>query len=739
MSKRLAIQLPAFARVAVLLSLYSLDLLDLHAKIAWIGTSESFSFDVVHHHSFENDPLARPEFPSANESLPTTELGTELLRVSGWTSLYERCSDLYATKDNEEFDMIKAINCELGPQFSTERRVADELILSATLNVDSVAWVSCQLLFFHRRPPLCQENVVTLFSTRYRLTEDEVDPDKMAPIHSIAEAELLRMLDLLSRSHPLSNVVCAQGFEATAGPGRYDTDVFACGSPNVLESAFIGVFASNFGELHADLAQLAVDEVNIMGFELISRQNSRSQFILKEKNGKVVVVEENMTNFATFGHLYVFLILVDFALLIAHARATFDTGRMFGWRTLIRLKDAENNDSDNFGDSSWLLLYRSLYRSGPIAALTILSALISWFVNLPFALMWCTASEGKVYALVSAVRVWMLVLCLLNLLWGMFVRIREARAYSVVKGTFVTPLEILAVSAFIVILKMGTLFDVAVIRRQLEGQQGVDSKAFSGRTALWNAYNPEVDGFATTPPQIVHTLLAPIAIAVTESLLLVVVVLIVKFVYYRRLLDRQDNEAASAVSVVDFDNIDEHLSYPSVDQRTSKAPLISRRHAKNYSRLPLEELLRTPARANSLVRCCFDIDVVEDDGLTFMLPHVYYDFGVVVTDAGYLRTRRGFSTVIHRRLDVEKFFAPIEKSSTVSPTPLKRQRLRDGNTSTRAKFALESMPAPVDAVPENRSPPPPRTLSEFRSMPMAKSMRRRKSMEELLENPSPSP
>ncbi|KUF92605.1 hypothetical protein AM588_10007178 [Phytophthora nicotianae] len=418
MSKRLAIQLPAFARVAVLLSLYSLDLLDLHAKIAWIGTSESFSFDVVHHHSFENDPLARPEFPSANESLPTTELGTELLRVSGWTSLYERCSDLYATKDNEEFDMIKAINCELGPQFSTERRVADELILSATLNVDSVAWVSCQLLFFHRRPPLCQENVVTLFSTRYRLTEDEVDPDKMAPIHSIAEAELLRMLDLLSRSHPLSNVVCAQGFEATAGPGRYDTDVFACGSPNVLESAFIGVFASNFGELHADLAQLAVDEVNIMGFELISRQNSRSQFILKEKNGEVVVVEENMTNFATFGHLYVFLILVDFALLIAHARATFDTGRMFGWRTLIRLKDAENNDSDNFGDSSWLLLYRSLYRSGPIAALTILSALISWFVNLPFALMWCTASEGKVYALVSAVRVWMLVLCLLNLLWG---------------------------------------------------------------------------------------------------------------------------------------------------------------------------------------------------------------------------------------------------------------------------------------------------------------------------------
>ncbi|KAG3031433.1 hypothetical protein PC121_g3248 [Phytophthora cactorum] len=736
-------QVPAFIRCAVLLGLYSLDVLDLYAKVAWIGSLESFSFAVVHKHGFELDPLPRPTFLNANESLPTTELGTELLRVSGWTSLYDRCSDLYATKDKENFDMIKATNCELGTRVGSERHIADELVLSATLSVDSVAWVSCQLLFFHRRPPLCQENVVTLFPQRYRLVEDEVVHDKMAPIHSIAEAELLRMLDLLSRSHPLSNVICAQGFEATGGPGHYDATVFVCASPNVLESAFIGVFASNFAELHDGLAQLAVDKVDIMGFELISRQNSRSQFILKEKDGEVVVVEENQTNFATFGHLYVLLILVDVALLIAHVRATFDTARMFGWRTLIGLKDAENNESDNVADSSWLLLYRSLYRSGTIALLTIFSAIISWLVNLPFALMWCTDSKGKVYAIVSAVRVWMLVLCLLNSFWGMFVRIREARAYSVVKGTFVTPLELLAASAFIVFVQTNSLFEVAVVRRQLEGQIAADSEAFPGRLALWNAYNPEVDGFATAPPQIVHALFTPLVIVVTESLGLIMLVLAVKSVYYRRLLERQDNETASAVSVVDFDNIDEHLTYPSMDHRTSKAPLITRRHAKNYSRLPLEELLRTPARANSLVRCCFDLDVMEEDGLTYMLPHVYYAFGVVVTDAGFLRTRRGFSTVIYRRLDVEKFFAPIEKSSTVSPSPLKRQRTRDGNatgTRTKFKFALNSVPSPVEAVaPVHGSPSPPQTLSEFRNIQMAKSMRRRKSMEELLDNPSPSP
>ncbi|KAI9993401.1 hypothetical protein PInf_015482 [Phytophthora infestans] len=378
------------------------------------------------------------------------------------------------------------------------------------------------------------------------------------------------MLHLLSRSHPLSNVICAQGFEATAGPGHYDADVFVCGSPNVFESAFIGVFASSFAELHADLAQLAVDK-----------------FVLKEKDDDIVVMEENKTNFATFGHLYVVLVFVDMTLLLVH----------------------------------------------------------------------------------------------------------------------------------------------------LEGQQGLDNESFPGHTALWNAYNPEVDGFATTPPQIVHALFAPLAVVVTQSLALLVVVLVAKYVYYRRLQARQESDAANAVAVVDFDNIDEHLTCPSTDHRTSKAPLISRGHVKNYSRLPLEELLRTPARANSLVRCHFDIDVVEDDGLAYMPPHVYYAFGVLVTDAGFLRTRRGFPTVIHRRIDVEKFFAPSEKSSTVSPSPLKRQQ----HPSTRIKFALKNVPTTGEAESENHSPSPPRTLSEFKSMPMAKSMRRRKSMEELLKSPSSSP
>ncbi|KAG1708740.1 hypothetical protein DVH05_022365 [Phytophthora capsici] len=748
--KPLKVSLPCFARLAALLCLYSLDVLDLYAKVAWIGPFESFSFEVVHEHSFDYDPLPRPAFLDESELIPTTALGIELLRVSGWTSLYDKCSDLYATKD-EQFDMVKAVNCQLGALFTAEQYIASELVLSATLGVDSVAWASCQLLFFRRRPPLCQENIVTLFYQRYQLTEREVDYEKMAPINSMAEAEILRMLKLLSRSHPLSSVVCAQGFESTAGPGRYNADVVVCGSPNIFESAFVGMFAKSFTELLDELAHLAVDKVNIMGLELVSRQNSRSDFILREQNGEIVATEENATNFSTFGHLGVILILVDIALFIAHVRAALDTCQMFGWKELAGFQEATREATDDesaltlYGeDSNWLLLYRSLYRSTTITSLTILSALISWLVNLPFALMWYSDSKGNAFAFVSAVRIWTLVLCLLNILWSLVVRISENRAYNIVKSTFVNPLEVIAVSAFIIIVQTGRLFEVAGVRRQLESQQRVDNEAFPGRLALSNVYNQEVDGFATTPPNIIHVLFGPLVAVVMESLGLIVLVLIAKAVYYRRHLPQDEDDSANSVSVVDFDDIDGHLTGQAV------APLIRHRPSKPYRRLPLEELLRTPARANCLVRCCFAIDEVEDDGLTYILPHVYYDFGVVVSDAGLLRTRNGFSTVIQRRIDVDKFFAPSEQPP-VLPSPLKTIRGSFRHSLSKAKMVLRSMQTPVVPLKSTQSPvvspkgmqspvavpnTPPihRTLAELRLSPNSRSMRRRKSMEDLLED-----
>jgi hypothetical protein len=735
--KRLLPSLPALARLAALVILYCLDLLDLYGKVAWLGPSESFLFEVVQQRSFALEPLPRPAFLDGNVTVPETELGAELLRASGWTSFYDKCIDMYAAKDEERLDVVKAVDCDLGAPFAAERHVARELVLSASLRVDSVAWASCQLLFFQRRPPLCQENLVTVFSQRYRLPEDELHHDKMAPINSMAEAELLRMLNLLSRSHPLVDVVCAQGFESTAGPGHYSPTVFVCGSPNVFESAFIGTYATSFAEVHSTLEWLAVDKLNVMGFELLSRQNARSQFLLREQDGELVIVEESTANASTFGHIYAAVVLADVVLLVAHVRATIDTSRVFGWNRLLGFQAEED---DSFGKPSWILLYRSLHRSGAITAFSIFSAVCSWVVYSPYAPMWCHGTGGGMLAVLAAMRAWTIAVCLLNLLWGLFARLSEARAYRVVKRTYVTPLEALALSAFVVVLEANKLFSVSEARRQLDGQQSVDDSAFPEHLAIANACSEDLDGFATTPYHKLQVLFTPLAVVVVECLVLIAVLLIVKAAYLTKQIRLHDRDSASSTAVGHSDSTDEVFSVdPIADSHFTAAPLITRHRSKLYHRLPLEELLRTPARANSLVRTSFEIDEVEEDGLTYMLPHVYHEAGVVVTDAGLLRARRGFSNVLHRRLDVERFFAPTEDTASVLPSPAKRQRVDDSQAMGRAKFALNNMPSPADAVVTAQgSPSPPRVRSEMRMTPMSRSMRRRKSMENLLDNSSPT-
>ncbi|KAG7394396.1 hypothetical protein PHYBOEH_005239 [Phytophthora boehmeriae] len=640
------ISLPTSVRLALLFSLCALDIVDFYSKIVWLGPTESSPFKVNYAQTFTDEPLPKPHFVSqTNSSSPPIDSGAELLRVSGWTSYYDKCEELFATKHGESFHIVKATNCDIGQPFASEQQIASEVVLSASLRADSVAWVSCQLLFFHRRPPLCQENLVTRFSQRYLLTEDEVDPDKMAPINSQGEAELLRMLGLLSRSFPFANVVCSQGFQSTTGPGYYTASFFMCGSPNTFESAAVGVYAASFADIHDRLAWLSIDKLNVMGFELVSRRDSRSMFTLREKDGELVVLEMNTVNFSSFGHLYVVLLAVDVVLLIANAHAAFETSRTFGWGELVGYNTEFDGGHSNSG-ASWLLLYRSLYRSDIIVALTTLSALFSRVVGSPYAIIWNNDCEGQLYAVLAALRMWMLVLCSLNLLWGVFVRLAETRAYYVAQRTFVTPLEVLGASAFVISLETTRLFDT---RYHLDGQLFVDSESFPGRVAVSNAYNEEIDGFATTPFRTLAALLSPLAVVVTESLALVVLILIVKSVYYRRV-------NTNSTAVADSD-----------DQRA----LLALGHTKAYRRLPLEEMLGLPARAHSLVRYSFEIEQTAENGLTYIPPHLYYEFGATVSDARLFLTRLGFFNTIHRRLDVQRFFPPVGQSKPLMSTFIK--------------------------------------------------------------------
>ncbi|RLN43823.1 hypothetical protein BBJ28_00006079 [Nothophytophthora sp. Chile5] len=612
-------------RLAVLLMLHALDVLDLYSKLFWIGPTDSYSFSVLHEEGFSDEPLPRPAFlATANASSLPLEPGSELLRLSGWTSYYEKCSDLIATKQNQHFHMIKAINCELSAASASEPIIARELVLSAGLRADSVAWVSCQLLFFHRRPPICQENVVTQFPERYRIAELEPTREQMAAINSQAEVELWKMLGLLSRSHPLAAMVCSEGFQSMTGPGRYPAAVFICGSANVFESAIVGVHASSFAELHAGLAWLTVDKLNIMGFELVTRQNSRSEFTLREEDGALVVAQQSAVNFATFGHLYVVLVITDIVLLISHARAAYEATRAFGWRSLLGFPRADSDGDRNRSSANWMVLYRSLYRSDGMVALTMLSGLLSWPTTFPYAVIWAWNDHwgGKALALVSIFRVWMLVICSLNVLWGVCVRIAEARAYKVVKCTFVTPLEVLLSTALVVSLQAGTLFNAVETSRELDRQRVVDSEAFSRSVAFANTYNEDLDGFATTSPETLRVIFNPLIAVVMESLALIVLLLVAKALHYRGRTCREDTDRVAATNSTAVGDLDITQKDALLNRSTDQRSLLRHAPAKRYHRLPIEELLRAPARANSMVRSSFDMEEISEDYQTYIRPHL---------------------------------------------------------------------------------------------------------------------
>lgn len=716
----------ACVRISALVGLYALDLLDLYAKVSWLGPTESFSFEDRYERSFAHEPLPKPAFLTAsNSSSNLADLDTELV-ASGWASYYYKCSELYATKD-APFRMVKATNCDLGMPSAPDEHQASELVLSASVRVDSVAWMSCQLLFSHRRPPICQENVVTLFPQRYLLTETELRPEQMAPINSQAEAELWRMLDLLSRSHPLSGVVCSQGFQSTAGPGHYEASIFLCGSPSLFESAAVGAYATSFAETHHGFSWLEVNKLDLFGFEFVSRQSARSAFQLRERDGELVVSETRATNFASFGHLYVVLVVLDAVLLLENVRAALETLTTFDFDSLVDCNLAIDGVSSDHCRTNWFAVYRPLYRSSRMLFLQTLSSVLSWLMNVSYAVVW-SRNCGRVLPLLFLLRVWMLVLCVTNVLWGAFVWVAEAQAYYVTQRTFLTALDILVATAIVVGLESGDVF-AAFGDTPLRGQRLVDDRAFNGHVAVSNAYDDSLDGFSTTPFHEWAALLHPLAVVVAETLALLAAILVAKLLYYRRRRRSGGSTSMAAVQSVECETAS--------DQQFSSAPLLALDRTKVYHRLPLEELMGAPVRANSLVRAFLAMEEIADDGHIYLLPYLYYDFGLVVSTAGLLLTRRGFSSVIRRRLDVERFFAPAEPTASVCPSPLKRQKVGDRLAPSKSAFVLEGVPSLADAIATDKgSPSPPRIRPDARLSPMARSMRRRKSMEDLLDTSS---
>lgn len=713
-------------QLAALVLLLALDVRDLSFKLVWLGPPDNFAFDARSSSAIHAEPLALLNASAGSASLLVGEAYPENVAASPWRSFYANCEQLHA--GDKVFDTFVGTNCRLGTfgSFFT----APSVVFSASVRVDSVAWASCKMLFLHRRPPICQQPLVADFSRRYHLQDLDVRLNEIAPINSDAEFELLRMLDMLGRAQPISNVVCTEGF-MYGGPGQYAPSLFTCASPNFYESVIAGFHATALARVHDGLSWLAVDKVHILGLDFVVRQNSRSAFFLESAEAPTTITTHAAVNFSSFGHLYVLMLAIDALLLVVQVSSFMETSFVLG----VPLLSSWDGDSGGMQSGfSWTLLYRSLYRSKPVALLTVASGLLSWITMLPNAAIsgWDVDAGGRTHAFLTSTRTWMLVTALLTMGWNATVALGEARAYKLVRSTFISPSEVMAIVASLCFFERALIFDIAMNKHKLEAQRTWSAGVFVGQTAFFNSYNDALETAVGTPASSLHAIYDPLVAVVFESLFLVGIVLAVKFAYIS-VQQRKQFEASEAYRIAAEIQVIESTD----DLDLSPQPLVANPTDFSkcaYTRLPLEERLNAPIRASSLVRNSLELErIIADE--QYIAPPVYFDAGLVVKD-GLIRTRRGFLDVIRPKLGVGDAAAVMPAADLISGSPSKSS-IPSAKISAVTNLVLATdftgtgLGAPASAAADaSGDVPGRRPLAETANSAAARSMRRRKSTNE---------
>lgn len=713
--------------LAALVLFHSLDVYDLWTKASWLGPAETFTFGADHTGTVDSQPVERM-INNATDRIDAIQ------KTAAWTSFLSRCELLYAVsgRNATEFHTVRAVNCEMGIASNVYK--ASDIIMSASVRVDSIAWASCKTLLMQHRPSICQESIVTDFAHRYRFADTELPLDLRAHANSDAEKELIQMLEVISRSWPRNEVVCTQAFQPN-GPGIYSPSLFACAAPNLQESAFVGYHAFQFAEVLGPKAWLSVDTLRIMGLELVLRQNSESTFTLRPTDSEpeneqelgLTVSEHTRINFSSFGHLFVVLIIIDLWLLVTHAQSAIETFKALAVpsRRPIEISAATGNEAQAaMIDAalaarkwSWMVLYRSLYRSNIVVALTMLSGLLSWWLSMPNAVLWVwdDHTTWSAHAFLTSVRVWMLTTCVLNLLWDFLVYVNEERAYVLAKHTFVSMVEILMVTGFVALVEQPQTFHrMALAKYELEDQRSWDSGSFAGRIAMANSFHEELDLLLSTPHDVLSVVFSPLQRVIIESLGILVLYLTVKRFAYGIMMPQTLEEAT--VTLMNGDSSSALLSKSSSSILT-------------YQRLPIEELVQMPMRARSLVRSSFAMEQ-ELKGELCVLPQVYYDFGVCLQSSSIRTRRHGFRNVIHVRFDVGKLF----KATTAASLPHASTLVAvasSPNLSTHSSAMAAALLATDDCGrnADSSQPTDPRPLAAAATL--SRSMRRRKSINDI--------
>ncbi|EGZ06861.1 hypothetical protein PHYSODRAFT_565762 [Phytophthora sojae] len=667
-------KLQALLDALLLLLLLALDARDLWYKTRWLGPSDAYAFTTKNSVRLL-DLSATSEEKTMNES------------STGWRAFHATCSELRALSGNRwtggrghsHFLHVLATNCsapdglteDMEPQFPT-------MILTSDMRADAMAWAACKLLYMSRRPPLCQDAMITQFLHKYRLGSPHVTSAVMAPPMSAAERELKALLDVIGKSMPLSSVVCVGGVELPSSDQEPDRQgdlrrIFGCASPDLpgRSAAFVGQFATGFAALQTDKARLTADDVDILGMHFIFRQNAVRSYTYYSSlsaasgregqtsfQGRVEV--RTALNLSCSGFLYNVMILIDLVLLVMHAWSAAELLERLVLPPLLRTPTKQEMRDLIEGEGRGTLFTCSLVHSSPVALLTILSALLSWLLLLPHTAVWAlsgdeaSVSVAALNTLLSAVRVWVLLLLLVHSLWGVFVLIDEGRAYMLASRTFVSSNELVAAVVLAGCILRSRLMSILPTKHDMEHQRIVDGAAFPGRMAISNAFEDRIYLLpARSRNPVLWMIYEPLVELLLVSLLIVGIGMTARYLFhdYRR---RRVTKAVAAVV-----EVQEVHPRPS-NRRPSIAGFSSAQAAMaGYKRLPLEELLDIPIRSKHIVRSggigigSLEKTVGDEQ---FLWPVQYLSHGVLLENDRFLSARRGFYRVLPEKKSMDTGF-----------------------------------------------------------------------------------
>lgn len=250
------------------------------------------------------------------------------------------------------------------------------------------------------------------------------------------------------------------------------------------------------------------------------------------------------------------------------------------------------------------------------------------------------SSNGALYALMvviekaqaylSSIRSWVLISNTVQILWKLIVRVMEKRAYQFARGTFITNPEIITIGAIAAVQLQDEIFLMCEKKWAIEDQRVNDVTSFAGGyIAHGNTFQKGNDYRSTTPLEVLQILYGPLVHIILLSVGMISVWLIAKFVFFYGLAHIGGKGKRSNAIVVDTTNLSEASSSSEGEHHHPRMKEEATTSGEEYARLPLEEVLDIPIRANSLVRYGLSMEIVRD-GKQYIRPSCYLDYGIML-------------------------------------------------------------------------------------------------------------